>query len=101
MVSTGLGDTVTTAIDTVLDPPIVNIDSAGLTQTMIDPTMDHLNNIVPGFSYVSYSIDGVLSGLSNLNHEVITTISHLREPRPKIRQNTQPSEPIVLFESDR
>ena len=68
---------------------------------MIDPTMDHLNNIVPGFSYVSYSIDGVLSGLSNLNHEVITTISHLREPRPKIRQNTQPSEPIVLFESDR
>ena len=68
---------------------------------MLDPSFEYLNNVIPGFSYVSYSIDGVLSGLSTVNHEVVTTISYFRIPRPKLNPNSQQSEPVVLFESDR
>ena len=101
LVSAGLGESMTAVIDDVLDPPIVNIDGAGLAQTMLDPTMDYLNNIVPGFSYVSYPIDGLLSGLSTVNHEVVTTASMFRITTPKLNPNSQPSKPVLLFESTR
>ena len=100
-VSSGLGDSVTTAIDEALEPPIVNIDGAGLARTMLDPTMDYLNNVIPGFQYVSYSIDGLLSGASMVNREIVTTVSMFRIPKPKLNPNSQPSQPVVLFESTR